>query len=266
VKTAETVVGSERILRSLLSDGPATATDLAARLGLTGTAVRKHLDSLVEAGSVQASDRAPFGPSAIAPTRLRRGRPAKVFSVTAQGRRSVAVSQDELALDALRFIFDVGGSSAVQTFAAQRLSRVLPADEGPETGGDFRSRLDSLVKSLDEAGFSASISDLDAGGASDVAVQLCQHQCPVAGVAEEFPEFCDAEAAAFEAHLGVHVTRLATIARGDAICTTLIPISALQHQRNVALNESAARAQSTLSTRPARTTRSHQPASARSSA
>jgi len=265
VKTAETVVGSERILRSLLSDGPATATDLAARLGLTGTAVRKHLDSLVEAGSVQAGDRAPFGPSAIAPTRLRRGRPAKVFSVTAQGRRSVAVSQDELALDALRFIFAGGGSSAVQSFAAQRLSRVLPADQGPDAG-DFRSRLDSLVKSLDEAGFSASISGLDAGGASDVAVQLCQHQCPVAGVAEEFPEFCDAEAAAFEAHLGVHVTRLATIARGDAICTTLIPISALQHQRNVALNDDAARTQSTLSTRPARTTRSHQPASARSSA
>jgi hypothetical protein len=57
-------------------------------------------------------------------------------------------------------------------------------------------------------------------------VQLCQHHCPVAHVAAEFPELCEAETRAFAAVLGTHVQRLATIARGDAACTTHVPLEA----------------------------------------
>jgi hypothetical protein len=42
-------------------------------------------------------------------------------------------------------------------------------------------------------------------------------------VAAEFPQLCEAETAAFADLLGVHVQRLATIARGDAVCTTHVP-------------------------------------------
>ena len=50
--------------------------------------------------------------------------------------------------------------------------------------------------------------------------QLCQHHCPVAHVAEEFPQLCEAETEAFSRLLGRPVQRLATIAHGDGICTT----------------------------------------------
>ena len=50
--------------------------------------------------------------------------------------------------------------------------------------------------------------------------QLCQHHCPVAHVAEEFPQLCEAETEAFSRLLGRPVRRLATIAHGDGICTT----------------------------------------------
>jgi predicted ArsR family transcriptional regulator len=56
-------------------------------------------------------------------------------------------------------------------------------------------------------------------------VQLCQHNCPVAHVAEEFPQFCEAETEAFGRLLGTHVMRLATLAHGDGVCTTHIPTS-----------------------------------------
>jgi predicted ArsR family transcriptional regulator len=49
------------------------------------------------------------------------------------------------------------------------------------------------------------------------------HHCPVVDAAGEFPELCEAETAALGAVLGRHVTRLATLAHGDGICTTLIP-------------------------------------------
>jgi predicted ArsR family transcriptional regulator len=43
-------------------------------------------------------------------------------------------------------------------------------------------------------------------------------------VAAEFPELCEAETRAFEKVLGTHVQRLATIAHGDGVCTTHIPV------------------------------------------
>ena len=53
--------------------------------------------------------------------------------------------------------------------------------------------------------------------------QLCQHHCPVAHVAEQFPQLCEAETEVFSRLLGTHVQRLATIAHGDGVCTTYIP-------------------------------------------
>ena len=42
--------------------GQATVAELAERLELSGAAVRKHMDDLVDAGFVEASDRPPYGP------------------------------------------------------------------------------------------------------------------------------------------------------------------------------------------------------------
>jgi predicted ArsR family transcriptional regulator len=53
--------------------------------------------------------------------------------------------------------------------------------------------------------------------------QICQHHCPVAHVAEEFPQLCEAETEVFAELLGSHVQRLATIAHGDGVCTTHLP-------------------------------------------
>jgi predicted ArsR family transcriptional regulator len=53
--------------------------------------------------------------------------------------------------------------------------------------------------------------------------ELCQHHCPIAHVAAEFPQLCEAETELFSQLLGTHVQRLATIAHGDGVCTTFIP-------------------------------------------
>jgi predicted ArsR family transcriptional regulator len=53
--------------------------------------------------------------------------------------------------------------------------------------------------------------------------ELCQHHCPIAHVAAEFPQLCEAETEALSKVLGTHVQRLATIAHGDGVCTTFIP-------------------------------------------
>ena len=62
--------------------------------------------------------------------------------------------------------------------------------------------------------------------------EICQHHCPIAHVAAEFPELCEAETAAFSALLGTHVKRLATIAHGDGVCTTYIPNAVIKNKES----------------------------------
>ena len=78
-------------------------------------------------------------------------------------------------------------------------------------------RVEVLADALTAAGYAAVVVPSSSG------VQLCQHNCPIAHVAEEFPQFCEAETEAFGRFLGTHVMRLATLAHGDGVCTTHIP-------------------------------------------
>jgi predicted ArsR family transcriptional regulator len=79
-------------------------------------------------------------------------------------------------------------------------------------------RAEALATALTREGYAASTRQVGAGA------QLCQHHCPVAHVAAEFPQLCEAETEAFAKLLGTHVQRLATIARGDNACTTHVPV------------------------------------------
>jgi predicted ArsR family transcriptional regulator len=78
---------------------------------------------------------------------------------------------------------------------------------------------------MTQDGFAASARPVGTGGLTGV--QLCQGHCPVGRVAEEFPQFCDAETEAISRLLGVHVQRLATLAGGAHVCTTFIPTTAV---------------------------------------
>jgi predicted ArsR family transcriptional regulator len=84
-------------------------------------------------------------------------------------------------------------------------------------GDDPLARAEALAGALTSEGYAASASTIASGG------QLCQHHCPVAHVAAEFPQLCEAETEVISRLVGTHVQRLATIAHGDGVCTTHIP-------------------------------------------
>ena len=123
------------------------------------------------------------------------------------------------AAAALRWISAQGGAPAVSAFAEQRVAaleaRCRAAMEG--AGDDPLARAEALAQALTTEGYAASASAIASGG------QLCQHHCPVAHVAAEFPQLCEAETRVISQLVGTHVQRLATIAHGDGVCTTHIP-------------------------------------------
>jgi predicted ArsR family transcriptional regulator len=215
--------GRDRVAASLLTEGPATASQLAERLGISATAVRRHLESLVTDGAVESSERPPYGPT---PARGR-GRPARTFALTAQGRAQFPAAYDALALDALRFVAEVGGDDAVHAFAEHRAAELESRVEAI-LGDDWRAtpperQVPAFAAALSALGYAAS-TDPAPGG-----MQVCQHHCPVAHVATQYPQLCEAETEAFARLLGHHVQRLATIAHGDGVCTTVIPLTPTSH-------------------------------------
>lgn len=214
MKTAE--LGTrEAVARLLMEQGPVTAAAVAAALCLSAPAVRRHLDALIADGEVdvrEASRRA-LG------TQRGRGRPARHYLLTDAGRVRFGHGYDDLAVAALRYLAEHGGPDAVADFAEHRISDLLGDAAARVTAADGPdARLDVLAGVLTARGYAAQTREAGAG------VQLCQHHCPVAHVAAEFPALCEAETHAFATLLGTHVQRLATIARGDAACTTHVPV------------------------------------------
>ena len=217
--------GRDRVAASLLTQGPATASQLADRLGISSTAVRRHLDSLTTDGLVSSTERPPYGPT---PTRGR-GRPARTFALTEEGRSQFPAEYDELAADALAFVEQVGGQAAVVEFAESRAAalesrlRELLGDtwqsDTVSSGSSDAEQVRAFAIALGDLGFATSIDPAPGG------VQVCQHHCPVAHVAGQYPQLCEAETEAFAHLLGRHVQRLATIAHGDGVCTTVIPLA-----------------------------------------
>jgi predicted ArsR family transcriptional regulator len=209
----------DRVSALLLEHGPQTAAELAGRLGVSPAAVRRHLDALVAAGRVAEG----AAPGSHVTGHRGRGRPARRFSLTDSGRSAFPHAYDDLALTALRYVAAAGGPDAVRQVAEQQLAgleqRCSTAVEVAQAAadGDVVDRAQVLAVALSAEGYAASASAISSGG------QLCQLHCPVAHVAAEFPQLCEAETAVIGRLVGTHVQRLATIAHGDGICTTHIP-------------------------------------------
>ena len=217
-----------QVARLILELGPATAATLGGRLGLTPAAIRRHLENLIADGMIEMRTARSYGNRG-------RGRPAKVFVITDAGRSAFEHTYDDLATSALRFIEQTVGPEAVAAFARKQVSELerryaallAEAEQRDQSGDAGNSGLSARVQALAEAlsadGYAAAAGPapaIDNRGFANNGAQICQHHCPVAHVAAEFPQLCEAETEAFGRLLDAPVRRLATIAHGDGICTT----------------------------------------------
>ncbi len=204
-----------RVITLLAQQGLLTVPQLAQRLGLTVPAVRRHLDLLEQEGLVA-------GEQAAAAQRGR-GRPARAYRLSAAGRAHLGSDYDHLATEALQFLAQAVGREGVRQFAharaqgmQQRYAQALH-QVGPQ------QRVQVLAQMLTADGYYAAGQPESA--TPDSPSVVCQHHCPVSGVAGDFPELCEEETAMFSRLLGMPVTRTATIAAGAPGCITHIDTS-----------------------------------------
>jgi predicted ArsR family transcriptional regulator len=202
----------------ILENGPVTAAALGTTLRLTPAAVRRHLDHLRKDGMIETRIARVYGNRG-------RGRPARLFAITDAGRSAFEHAYDDLATSALRFLAERAGPEAVSEFARRQIAELERRYRPVVTAAPLADRVRALAEALSVDGYAASASARPGPAAGE---QLCQHHCPVAHVAAEYPQLCEAETEAFGRLLGTPVQRLATIAHGDGICTTHVTAPSLR--------------------------------------
>lgn len=204
------------VLDLIIEKGPVSSGAIARILKLTAAAVRRHITTLEERGMIVIHE-----PNTG--VKKGRGRPSRFYVATDKGRGRLEDGHADLALKAVGYLGKIGGEEAIEAFMVSR-SRELERRYAPvvkAAGQDAHLRAQALADALTLDGYAATVRPV---GDGTFAIQLCQGHCPIGKIAEEYPQACDAELQAFGRMIGVHVQRLATLAQGEHVCTTNIPV------------------------------------------
>jgi predicted ArsR family transcriptional regulator len=199
------LLGEQRaaIVLELRRVGDASTAELAAHLGISEVATRRHLAVLQEEELVAAEVVAQG-----------RGRPAARYRLTDTAQLLFPHRYDRFATEVLDFLADAHGRDGLRAFLRWRLEREVAGLADAVTAEDLHARLDQLADALSERGFAASVQ------AGSDGFTLVQDHCAIGEVAREHPEICAYEAATFAEVLGRDVTlsRRETLASGARAC------------------------------------------------
>ena len=222
VSTASLVglLGASRaaLVEHLHRVGPQPVAALAAHLGISEVATRRHLTTLREEGLVEEREPRASG-----------GRPATCFALTSRADRLFPQSYDRFANELLDFLTAEHGREGLLAFLRWRVDREVDALTGSIEDGPLEQRVAQLAAALSDAGFLADVVEPGEPGEGAATgglptLRLVQHHCVIQGVAREHPEICTYEAAAFARALGtdVEVARQETIADGAPACVCTV--------------------------------------------
>lgn len=190
-----------RIL-GLLRRGARTVDELATELELTANAVRAQLATLERDGLVR-------------PRGLRRsgaGKPPQVYALAAEAERmffsSACAPFLEQFLGAASARLEAGELTALM----RSVGRGLAAAHGPASG-DARARVEAASRLLDELG---GVMEVRPGNGGFV---IRGHVCPVAALAQDHPEVCQAIESYVGAVTGMAVRQRCRQEAGEPHCS-----------------------------------------------
>lgn len=192
-----------QILHALRRSMGLTADQLAARLGVTAMAIRKHLAALEREGLLAATiERRPVG------------RPVHIYTLTPRAREVFPQRYQDLTTDLLDDLRALDGEEKVDLLFRRRADRAYATLAPRLAGRSLPEQLTALTAFLDEEGYLAEWEE-DANGD----YLLKEHNCAVYGVARRAPEVCACELDLFQRLLdGVEVARERHVVDGDCLC------------------------------------------------
>ncbi|WP_163267425.1 helix-turn-helix transcriptional regulator [Chelativorans alearense] len=195
----------ERVLFVLKTKGAMTAQHLAGKLGVSVVAARKQLGRLEEAELV-----------AYREVTEGRGRPERLWRLTAEGHGRFPDSHSELTLELIATIRRVFGEEGLDRLITAR-EETARATYGAmvEDRDGLEERVAALARQRRREGYMAEVEKLDDG-----ALLLIENHCPICAAATACQGLCRSELAVFRAVLGrdVRVSRTDHILAGARRC------------------------------------------------
>jgi DeoR family transcriptional regulator, suf operon transcriptional repressor len=195
-------VSQQRVLAELSE--PRRANDVARRLGVDTSAVRRHLDNLVSQGLVESHD-----------VREGPGRPKRFYKVTQAGRELGPRNYPLLLAMLMKKVSEGEGRKKLLKYLES-----IAADLAAETKSkDAQMRLDLLLAKYNQLGFQAEIRK------EDGELVLIQRNCPFLAAANQDPQaICQYfdEGIMRAALPGQDVALDSSLAHGDHVCRHVI--------------------------------------------
>jgi predicted ArsR family transcriptional regulator len=196
------------ILEALKRDGKAAIADLAARLGMSGEAVRQQLLQLQREGWVEAiRDEA---------HEKRSGRPAAHYRLTSAGDHLFPKHYDQMGVALLDAVASHLGPDALSRVLAGITDAHAKQWEPRLAGRTLPEKLQVLTAMYDPQGTNGGAYAHVENGANGL--RLVEQNCPFLNVATERPVICSISVALLSQLLGVEVVREERFQDGDGRC------------------------------------------------
>jgi predicted ArsR family transcriptional regulator len=196
-----------KILYTLKKSDGLTADQLAALLGITSMAVRKHLTALENDELIEAT----LERRAI-------GRPANLYRIAPLAEDFFPKHYDMVVTELLADLVQIDGAQKVNQLLERRAERTCEyLRERISHARTLGERVEALAEGMDELGYYAVCEQCD-----ESTWIIKQYNCAINRVAACFPVACNYEAQMFRQLLDADVERANHVLAGDHLCGYVI--------------------------------------------
>ena len=206
----------QRILTLLKMNGGLTTGDLSEMLGISATAVRRHLNTL-EAQNLVTHRTEQRG----------MGRPSFIYELAAGASNVFPQSYAAFATDILRDLLELDGAEKLDELFNLRQEKRREQYVSRTSGETLGDRVASLARLLEGEGRMTTWEQLGTGH-----FLLREHNCPILNVARQFDQPCRCEIDLLRDSLQAEVKRVGHIPEGDIACVYEIQESNNLHPDN----------------------------------
>ncbi len=196
------------ILLMLKEHGHLTADELAAKLGISTVAVRRHLDGLRSDHLVHYEE-----------VQRGMGRPNFVYTLADKAAEIFPRDYQGLAQDMLHIIKFTYGDEAVDLIFQERTKKIYEIYKRHVKGETLQERVIQLVELRRADGYMADWQGLEDGG-----YILSERNCPIHHVAQDCGQACQEDLTLFSQLLDADIVRTDHLLQGDHTCSYIIQV------------------------------------------
>lgn len=192
----------EYIMQMLKINGELSTKSITEALGITGMAVRRHLESLKNDGYITYRT-----------VKQPMGRPVSLYSLTESAEDFFPKNYHALALDLLQELQDEAGDEMISLLFDKRKETLRTKYASTVSAEALEQRVAALAQIQNDNGYMVDYTKI-----ADEEFELEERNCPISQVASRYQHACRCELELFQSLLDADVKRTECLAKGGKKC------------------------------------------------